>query len=179
MSKKQLRKSVQKPITLWIFSLGLVFLILLGVSVFRASVRPLGALQARPVSSLTTNTHSDQFSNDAEKIAFLKRYLILHSAVESAEFHIIYHDNSGGIPGPSDWDMQVVLKVKPQNAVLWRKALAPTQESVDFSWAYSLVQRQGWKIQSQPQIFVGAGNKIAIFEKEGIIFKHLTTMNDG
>ncbi len=182
MSKRQPHKSAQKPVKLWIFSWGLFFLILLGTHSFRASIRPprvSQASQARLVKSLTTNTYSSQFSNDAEKIAFLKRYLILHSAIESTEFHIVYHDNSSGIPGPSDWDMRIVLKVAPRNLVLWHKNLALTHKPIDFSWAYIVAQKRGWKLHSQPKIFASAGNEAAIFEKEGIIFKHLTTMSDG
>src|SRR5262245_8459356 len=64
--------------------------------------------------SLTTDTYSAQLTTDAEKIAFLRRYITLYSTVEATEFHIVYHDNAGGaVPAPSDWDMRVALKVAP------------------------------------------------------------------
>jgi hypothetical protein len=44
--------------------------------------------------SRTTNTYSKQFKTDADKIQFLKRYLVFPSAIEAAEFHVIYYDNS-------------------------------------------------------------------------------------
>jgi hypothetical protein len=75
-------------------------------------------------ASLTTDTRSAQLATDAEKIAFLHRYITLYSAVEATEFHIVYHDNAGGaVPGPSDWDMRVAVKVAPADVSTWTDGL--------------------------------------------------------
>lgn len=46
-------------------------------------------------------------------MAFIRRYLELRAAVTDADFHVVFHDNSHGIPGPSDWSIVAVLRVKP------------------------------------------------------------------
>lgn len=125
---------------------------------------------------MSTDTHSKQFATDTAKIQFLKRYLSFPTAVEAAEFHVVYHDNSGGmVPGPSDWDMQVVLKVAPQDLSAWTHNLKVTSEQQDLAWGYRLAQQRGWKPQSKPKVYTGAGKIVAVFEKEGFIFKRLTT----
>src|SRR5262245_18839405 len=91
-------------------------------------------------ASLTTDTRSAQLATDAEKIAFLRRYVKLSSAVEATEFHIVYHDNAGGrVPGPSDWDIRVALKVAPADVPAWTGGLQERAAAgVDLSWAITL-----------------------------------------
>ena len=75
-------------------------------------------------ASRTTDTWSSYFENKDEKLAFLSEYLVMHSEVLDAEYHVVYHDNSGGlIPGPSDWDIKVALKVAPERIPLWTDGL--------------------------------------------------------
>jgi hypothetical protein len=126
--------------------------------------------------SMSTDTHSKQFATDTDKIQFLKRYLALPTAVEAAEFHVVYHDNSGGgIPGPSDWYIQAVLKVTPPDLSAWTQNIKETSEKQDLAWGYSLAQQRGWKLLSAPKVYTAAGKIVVVFEKEGIIFKRLTT----
>jgi hypothetical protein len=126
--------------------------------------------------NMSTDTHSKQLATDTDKIQFLKRYLTFPTAVEAAEFHVVYHDNSGGgIPGPSDWDMQVVLKVAPQNLSAWTHNLKMTSQKQDLEWGYSLAKQRNWKLQSKPKVYTGPGKIVAVFEKEGFIFKQLIT----
>lgn len=62
----------------------------------------------------STRTRSSEFSTDAEKVAFLGRYLKLPTRVGAAEFYVVYHNNSSGMAaGPSKWDISAVLKVHP------------------------------------------------------------------
>jgi len=69
--------------------------------------------------SRTTNTKSSQLQTSAERVAFLGRYLKLRTPVSDAAFHIVYHDNSGGLPGPSDWSIAAVVKVTPADGPVW------------------------------------------------------------
>ncbi|MCX6046176.1 MAG: hypothetical protein NT075_13780 [Chloroflexi bacterium] len=129
-------------------------------------------------ANLTTDTRSTQFATDREKLTFLAKYLTLYSTVEAAEYHIVYHDNSaGGVPGPSEWDIQVVLKMTPENLVLWTadmQLVAP--ESVDLGWGYSLLPNESrWKVPTQPQVYSRANVVVAIFPEQGILFKRVWT----
>jgi hypothetical protein len=129
-------------------------------------------------ASLTTDTRSAQFATDAEKIAFLGRYITLYSAIEATEFHIVYHDNSGGaVPGPSDWDVRVALKVAPADASAWTSGLQEINDTdVDLSWGTDLLpDASRWARTSQPRIFQREGVIVAAFASEGIILKHIWT----
>jgi len=117
-------------------------------------------------------------SSDAEKIAFLRRYLTLKSEVEAAEFIVDYQDNSGGwIPGRSDWDIMAVMKMRPRDTMLWTQTfykVSPDEQ--DLSWGMNLLPTEDrWRIESEPQVFV-AGDRtaiVAVFEPEGIVFKRV------
>lgn len=125
----------------------------------------------------STDTYSKQFSTDAEKISFLTRYLVLPSAIEAAEFHVVFYDNSGSVvPGPSDWDIQAVLKVAPKHLSIWTQNLQVTAQKQDLTWGYHFAQQRGWKLNTAPKVYTAAGKIVAVFEKEGFIFKQLTSM---
>ncbi|HEY7020087.1 MAG TPA: hypothetical protein VH349_03150 [Ktedonobacterales bacterium] len=129
-------------------------------------------------ASLTTDTHSAQFATDAEKIAFLGRYITLYSAIEATEFHIVYHDNAGGaVPGPSDWDMRVALKVAPADVSAWTSGLEEIDSAgADLSWGTDLLPNTSrWARTSQPRIFQREGVIVAAFVSEGVILKHIWT----
>ncbi|MCL2812897.1 MAG: hypothetical protein FWD25_13545, partial [Clostridia bacterium] len=68
----------------------------------------------------TTNTKSSVFDSKSEKIEFLKKYLLTYSEIADAEYHIVFYDNSTGlIPGPSDWDLKVAIKISPTEIDGW------------------------------------------------------------
>jgi hypothetical protein len=69
--------------------------------------------------SLTTDTDSAELKSSAERVAFLGRYLKLRTRVSDARFQIVYHDNSQGIPGPSDWSIAAVVQVTPGDGPAW------------------------------------------------------------
>jgi hypothetical protein len=164
----------------WIIGgvLGLILLSLVGAVGFQIWVyEPFKAYYfPKPEHNMSADTHSKPFATDTDKIQFLKRYLTLSTVVEAAEFHVVYHDNSRGvIPGPSDWDIQAVLKVAPQDLSAWTHNVKETSTKQDLAWGYSLAQQRGWKLLSAPKVYTAAGKIVALFEKERIIFKRLTT----
>ena len=117
-------------------------------------------------------------SSDAEKIAFLRRYLTMKSEIEAAEFTVDYEDNSGGwVPGRSDWDIMAVMKMRPRDTGLWSQNFYKiSADEQDLSWGMSLLPREDrWRVESRPQVFV-AGDRTAtvvVFEPEGIIFERV------
>lgn len=126
----------------------------------------------------TTDTRSSAFTTDADKIAFLEQYLLLASPIHATEFHIVYHDNAtGGVAGPSEWDMQAVMLVAPADLPRWTEGMrAVSAQDVDLAWAYALLpQEQRWKITSQPLVYERSGTLVAVFEQEGIVFKRART----
>ena len=77
--------------------------------------------------SLTTDTRSSSLPSDERKVEFLRRYLQLPSAVETAEFHIVFHDNSRGLPGPSDASIETALKAAQEAVPAWVAGLEPSE----------------------------------------------------
>jgi hypothetical protein len=153
--------------------MGLTLLTITGVGL-RMCFDTFVAANSSPNRS--TNTYSKQFATDADKISFLKRYLVLPSAVEAAEFHVVFYDNSGGsVPGPSDWDIEAVFKVAPEHLSAWTQNLQVTSQKQDLAWGYRLAQQRGWKLNATPKVYTAAGKIVAVFEREGFICKRLTS----
>lgn len=126
----------------------------------------------------TTDTRSAALPSDADKIAFLQQYLTLPSPIAATEFHIVYHDNAaGGLPGPSDWDMQAAIKVTPADLPRWTDGMQQVATGeVDLGWGYALLPHEPrWTIASQPVVYTRAGTIVAVFEREGIVFKRVFT----
>jgi hypothetical protein len=130
-------------------------------------------------ASLTTDTHSARFATDAEKVAFLRRYLVFASPVQAAEFHVVYYDNSGGVPGPSDWDIHAALKVAPEDVALWTEGLRPADAAgADLAWVAALLPPEPrWARASSPKVYErpGEGVLVATYVPEGIVLKHVWT----
>lgn len=152
--------------------------VVLGIVVCFALLSIFRLREPGTTANKSTDTLSAEFDSDTEKIAFLDQYLVLHSAVEAAEFHIVYHDNSTGfVPGPSDWNIQAVLKVAPADVSRWTdgRQLVAT-DSVDLAWGYALLPDEArWQVQSQPMIYTSLGAIIVVFAPEGILFTHHQT----
>jgi hypothetical protein len=137
--------------------------------------------------SRTTDTRSSQLSSDAEKVEFLSRYMAFKSTVQAAEFHVVYHDNSGGlVPGPSDGEIQAVVKVRPRDVGLWvsgmqRSEIAAPEEGGrslrdELEWGYKLLPESPfWRVSSQPVVFTAAGGAVlvAAFETEGVVMTRI------
>jgi hypothetical protein len=154
--------------TIWVLMVSSLATILLGNGCLGQAGRP----------SLTTDTWSRQFATEEAKLAFLQHYLKLTTPVQATAFHIIYHDNSGGIvPGPSDWDILSLLKVRPGDLAQWTLDMQPVPSAqIDLAWAKSFsTQDATWQLTSQPQIYQKAGMIIAIFQPESIVFIRTTT----
>jgi len=157
--------------------IGVCYALLLLVALAACGIPSAGGTTS---VSLTTDTHSAKFATDAEKIAFLRRYITLYSAVEATEFHIVYHDNAGGaVPGPSEWDMRIALKIAPADIPAWTSGLQEIEGAgADFSWGTGLLpDTSRWARTSQPRVYERAsgGVVVATFAADGIILKHLWT----
>jgi len=100
--------------------------------------------------NLTTNTFSKDFSSHKEKIAFLKKYFTSDNKIADAEYHINFHDNSTGmIAGPSDWDMDIAVKINPKNLTKWISKCRKGNESDLSKWNDILPNTNDWKIEGE------------------------------
>jgi hypothetical protein len=130
--------------------------------------------------NISTNTWSYEFQNKDEKLSFLAEYMMAYSEIEDAEYHIIYHDNSGGlVPGPSDWDIRVALKVKSHDMSLWIEGFDEISSSeVDLAWWGGLeTENISWNHEDaicykRPGAYV----YLVAFPEQGIILKAIGTL---
>jgi hypothetical protein len=132
-------------------------------------------LYAQSSPDLSTDTRSSQFASREERLEFLSRYLDFQTPMLDASYHIVYHDNSSGfLPGPSDWNIQVVLQVDKGDVEKWKLSL-PRDETADLSWGYVLAAEAGWTLSSTPSVFAAGGELVALFD-EGFVFRRSSTL---
>lgn len=116
-----------------IIATAVICLLAIALLIVTLALRSAGTVGQEENKS--TDTWSAGFSSSEERLAFLAEYLITPGEVLDAEYHIVYHDNSTGlIPGPSDWDVRVALKINPDDIELWLDGFASiSPEEIDLT----------------------------------------------
>ncbi len=129
----------------------------------------------------TTDTFSSQFTSKEEKIEFLRKYFILNSDILDTEYHILYQDNSGFLPGPSDWDIKAAVKVREEDINFWLEGyIEADTNSVKLRWWDELnLDSIYWSRWSTPYFYKrkDSSSFLVLYRNEGIILKYITTMN--
>jgi hypothetical protein len=123
---------------------------------------------ARPPSTDTTST---SLPTAAERIAFLARYVKLHSPIEDAAFHIVYHDNGFA---PSDWDMRVAVRVRPGGVAAWLSEARRHDGPAAFEVAG--IVPPSWTLHGPGVPYRRPGTSLVVFEADRVIVMHLATM---
>ena len=145
------------------------------------SLKPLPSPAINKESSLSTDTWSSAFRSVEEKLLFLAKYMEMPSEVQDAEYHIVYHDNSGGmIPGPSDWDIRVALVIEPDNIYLWTdgmKKLVPGQIDVNDIWDELKTESITWQDNELVEYWKRPDFPVylVVFPESGILLKMMST----
>jgi hypothetical protein len=105
-----------------------------------------------PSPSLTTDTDSGALAEPRQRVEFVGRYVRARSPISDAEFVIRYHDNSAGVPGPSDWDVRAVLQVA--DPAPWAAGWQPCAGGAP-AWATPLLDRHpAWRrARTAPRCF--------------------------
>jgi len=123
--------------------------------------------------SLTTDTRSTAFSSSGERVAFLGRYVKLRDPVTDAAFHIVYHDNGGLLPGPSDWSIVAAMRVSLRDEAAWLADAKPVStEGVSGQSASPTSARPeipaSWNVTSVGTSYVRAG-VLLVWHPEGVL----------
>ena len=156
-------------------TLILLILLLTGCS---SNATPSFTTRGEP--DLTTDTWSSTFDNKEDKLDFLEKYITLFSEVQDTEYHIIYHDNSGGmIPGPSDWDIRVALKIAPEDIMLWTDGMKKLiSDQIDLDWWGELNSEQFiWKERDRPEFWKRPDSNayLVVYPENGVLLKIAST----
>lgn len=128
----------------------------------------------------TTKTSSKQFATKEERLEFLKKYLKEYSPINDAEYFIEFYNNVSRVPGPSEWDITVALKVPQDKINDWVIDFDEVnEEDIKLSWWDLLkLDDKGWYRNSKPKFYKRKGQMVyvVIYENEGIILKRVTAM---
>jgi hypothetical protein len=142
-------------------AISIAALLALAVVFFAHSERRAG-----PSRDLTTDTDSASIPTASERVAFIRRYVKTRGPVTDADFHVVFHDNSHGIPGPSDWSIGAVLRVDPRDRDAWLVDAAPTTAAEDARSRRSIPP--DWGVTSQGETY-RRGSTTVVWHPEGII----------
>jgi hypothetical protein len=127
--------------------------------------------------SRTTNTDSGSIASSADRVAFVSRYVALRAPTADASFHIVYHDNSVGVPGPSDWNIAVALRVSPSDRQRWLEGARPGTAE-DAAGPFARQHRRGipssWGVSSAGDIYYASGAWL-VWHPEGALEYSSTT----
>ncbi len=117
-------------------------------------------------TDLSTDTHSSTFATAEERLEFLDRYLNFPTQPKDAQFTLVYHDNSRGFPpGPSDWDLQIVVWLEPGELPLWLKDMQGVEASDGFDWVSELSPNLSASLLDKAQFYEAPGKRAALLEK--------------
>ena len=70
-----------------------------------------------------------------DRIAFLEQYVTFRRSYVELEYAVDYQNNGGGrVPGPSDWDIQIVAVVPPAEVDDWLPSAVTKMEQPPPEW---------------------------------------------
>lgn len=106
------------------------------LSLLLAVVWIAGCGQSGPA---TTSTNSSRYATVQERADFLHQYVTFRRTYETLDFDITYHNNSGIVPGPSDWDVRLIATVPASELEAWVPRGVPAAPAVqDRQWLQSV-----------------------------------------
>lgn len=128
----------------------------------------------------TTDTRSDSFADQAEKLAFFESYVVCPTPVLDADYHILLHDNSTGlVPGPSDWRISAVIRVDPADIPAWTEDMVEAaNDDIDFTWWEGLGSLADAVTGETPSALyrrTESNSFLAVYREAGIILKYFAT----
>jgi hypothetical protein len=125
--------------------------------------------------SLTTSTRSETIATAEQRVAFLGKYLRLHSAVRDAAFAIDYHDNSGGmVPGPSDWTVWAGMMLPRGAMAEWLGGTHPCDQAPKFEM--DKILPAAWKVSSPARCLHRDRATLLVHESEDVLVFYDSTL---
>jgi hypothetical protein len=128
----------------------------------------------------TANVYSYEIDSQTDKIEFLKKYLNKTSGLIDAEYHIWYQDNgTGRVPGPSDYNIILALKIQPDSINSWINHLEPSSRQISTEkWNELNLNKKNWNLHSQPELYLSSQitEVKLLFRKENIVLGAYSTM---
>jgi hypothetical protein len=129
-------------------------------------------------STRTTDTYSRSLESKSLKLKFLSDYLGSPTEPLDAEYHLVFHDNAQGcVPGSDDYDLQAVVKVRPEDVPAWALGCVRRRLEATPDWVAPLVKgKKGFEVSAQPDSFRCGPEERVIHVHEGVIYRRVNTM---
>lgn len=129
-----------------------------------------------PTKDRSTNTHSTSISTAAERATFLCAYALCASRVKDAAFHVVFHDNSGGLlAGPDDAEIRAVVSVAPDDLEKWSRGCTEARVEARPEWLEALVAGTSMRPKTAPDGYRCGAELRGIHVKDGLVVRHLST----
>ena len=127
----------------------------------------------------TINVFSKDIKDPKEKKETLKKYLKKQSGVQDSEYHIWFMDNGGGrVPGPSDYNITLALKIETDSINNWVGYLEPTKPFKIDDWDVLKLNPKIWNLKGEVNYYrssIGYELKI-VFKEQNIVLAKYSTM---
>jgi hypothetical protein len=112
------------------------------------------------------------------KIKKINEYLTFQSEVIDAEYILSIHDNSGFLSGPSDFSLQIALRMLPTDVPRWIVGYSEiSTPPFSENWKATLqLSDEVWSTSSTPRYYSNDGNTwVVVFFEEGIVYRETIT----
>ena len=128
--------------------------------------------------SENNNTINSKELSKEERIKTLSENINIHSEILDAEYNLFKtggfnNRNSSESLGPTDYYYQYVVKVKPDDVVLWTKSHNQTDcDENNKDWTEKLIRhrKENWTTNSKPVCFSSDSRIVIAYIPEGIIY---------
>lgn len=124
-------------------------------------------LLAACTQSSVTRDSSEGVQTPVERVARLKKHLVLRSDVDDCAF-TAFISNQGGL-GPSEWDVRAAMKVTAIEP--WLANARP--EKLDGAAARALL---AWPVTGEPETYRRETTRIFVWRKEQVVVMLASTL---
>jgi hypothetical protein len=130
------------------------------------------------LSSCTSSSNhilSTKYTAKDKKIEILGKYLLIRSNLIDVEFDLYnVNINNRSIPGPTDIDYHIALKVTEDDIEKWLTDVTITSFPINYAWTDKLIKDNiNFSHASNPIIYSGKNREIILYKSEGVLFLHI------
>lgn len=124
----------------------------------------------------STDTRSATLASAKERGSFLCAYALCASPVKDAAFHVVFHDNSGGLlAGPDDADIRAVVSVDKDDLEKWTRGCSPARVEARPDWLGEVAKGTSLIPKTAPDGYRCGAELRAIHVKDGLVVRHVRT----
>lgn len=125
----------------------------------------------------STDTSSRTLSTPQERSRFLCAYALCASPVKDAAFHVVFHDNSGGLlAGPDDADIRAVVLVEKDDLEKWSRGCTPARVEAKPAWLEEIAKGTALVPRSAPDGYRCGTELRGVHVRDGLVVRRVSSM---